>query len=98
MLGIDVIRKVGPTGEFLTEEHTLKHFRQERWQPIFLNRNDPESWIKMGKTRYGDKVIKKALEVLESHQPELLPEAVQQKLNEIYNKAEKQLADIKFKA
>ncbi len=98
MMAIDVIRKVGPGGDFLSEEHTLKHFRQELWRPKFLNREDPESWIKKGKKPYGDKVNQKTLEILESHQPEQLSETTVQKLNEILTRAEKELINFKFKA
>ena len=52
-LAFDVISKVGPGGVFLAEMHTVKHFRGEIWRPKYLNRDDPESWIKKGKLSYG---------------------------------------------
>ncbi len=45
-LGIDVIRKVGPRGNFLAEEHTCLHFRDEVWVPELLDRSSWENWLK----------------------------------------------------
>lgn len=97
-LGMDVIQKVGPSGEFLAEEHTLKHFRSELWMPKYLNRKDIESWLKKGKRSYNEIVIEKTLEILKTHQPEPLSEEILQSLNKIYEKAEKFLIDFQFKA
>lgn len=33
MMGLDTIHKVGPGGNYLTEDHTLRHFRSEIWRP-----------------------------------------------------------------
>jgi trimethylamine--corrinoid protein Co-methyltransferase len=46
MMAVDVIRSVGPGGNFLTVKHTQTHFRQELWQPNFLNRDSPETWAR----------------------------------------------------
>lgn len=98
MIGMDVIQKVGPGGNFLTEKHTLKHFRQELWQPKFLNRDNPETWSKKGSKTYGERVTQKAVQILGTHQPELLPEEVSQKIDAIVRKAETALADMGFAA
>jgi trimethylamine--corrinoid protein Co-methyltransferase len=97
-LALDVIRQVGPGGNYLAEEHTLKNFRQHLWKPHFMNRTDPEGWkVKGGKT-YGEVVIRKTLQILETHQPEPLEAEVQEKINEIVRKAEKELKGKHFKA
>lgn len=96
-LAIDIIRKVGQSGDFLSEEHTIKHFREELWRPKYFNRDDPETWIKKGKKDYREIVIQIALNILETHQPEPLIEKIQQKIDEIYVNAEKELTDTDFK-
>ncbi|MFX1514281.1 MAG: trimethylamine methyltransferase family protein [Promethearchaeota archaeon] len=97
-MALDVIRDVGPGGEYLTEKHTLKHFREEIWIPKFLNRDDPMSWINKRRTNYGEKVKQKTLEILKTHHPDPLAEGVIQKINKVANKAEKELMDIQFVA
>lgn len=98
MIGMDVIRKVGPGGSYLAERHTLKHFRQEQWRPKFLNRDNLEAWAKRGSKTYGERVSQKALEILETHRPDPLPRDVGQKIDEIARKAETALGDMEFVA
>jgi len=43
-LAFDVIREVGPQGQFLSHEHTCKHFRSEFYQPVLSDRNNPVQW------------------------------------------------------
>ena len=95
-MGLDVIRQVGPGGQFLSVMHTKAHFREEIWQPKFLNRDDPEAWSKKGKRRYEELVTRKALEILESHHPEPLPEGVRQQIDAIIGAAAKGLAELQF--
>ena len=44
-LGLDVIRKTGPGGNYLAEDHTFEHFRSELWFPQLLDRNYWEGWL-----------------------------------------------------
>ncbi|MEE8391297.1 MAG: trimethylamine methyltransferase family protein [Anaerolineae bacterium] len=97
-IGIDVIRKVGPAGSFLTQRHTADHYRQELWQPKFSNRATPKAWMKRGSQSYEEVVTRKALEILETYQAEPLPEDIRQKLDEISVKAQETLTDTQFVA
>jgi len=95
-IGLDVIRDVGPGGQFLTVMHTKTHFTEELWQPKYLNRDSPQAWAACGGQTYEEVVTQKAIEILETYQPEPLPEEVQARLNEIASKAEAELADLQF--
>lgn len=97
-IGMDVIRQVSPGGNFLAEDQTLRLHRQEHWRPRFLNRDNPETWMKKGSKTYGEIVTQKAIEILETHKPEPLPDDVCQILDEIAKKAEKALAEKHFMA
>jgi len=63
-----------------------------------MNRDNPETWSKKGSKTYGERVTQKALQILGTHQPELLPEEVGQKINEIARKTEKELESMQFAA
>ena len=97
-ISLDVIQEVGPGGSFVTQRHTANHFRQELWQPKHLNRDTPKSWAREGSKSYEETVTQKALDILETHQPEPLPEDVQRKVNRIAKRAEKELANVRFVA
>ncbi len=96
-IGIDVIQKVAPGGNFLAEDQTLHLHRQEHWRPRFLNRDYPEVWMEKGSKTYGETMTQVAIEILENHTPERLPENVCRRLGEIAKKAEASLADKHFK-
>jgi trimethylamine--corrinoid protein Co-methyltransferase len=98
MLALDLIRVVGPGGDYLAQKHTAQHFRNELWQPQHLNRDNPETWASKGGLRYGERVRQKALEILSTHQPKPLPAAIANRLNEIAARAETELAKLQFTA
>jgi trimethylamine--corrinoid protein Co-methyltransferase len=89
---------VGPGGNFLAEDQTLTLHRQEHWRPVFLNRDDPETWMTKGSKSYGEKVIRKTIEILESHRSEPLPDDVRQTIDEMARRAEQSLAGRFIKA
>ena len=71
-LANDVINTVGPRGDYLGEEHTLKHFR-ENFFPKMLNRGNHEQWVSAGSLSLGDKANRKVLNIISEHKPEPLP-------------------------
>jgi trimethylamine--corrinoid protein Co-methyltransferase len=97
-MAVDVIRDVGPGGNFLAQAHTRTHFRQEIWQPKLLNRDSPRAWAKKGGKRYEEVVVQKTREILQTHEPEPLPEDIQRKMDEIITKATEELTGMQFVA
>ncbi len=89
-LALDVINKVGPGGIFLSEKHTLKHFR-ERWISRLSDIYSFETWEKGG-SKPIDKVAKeKVKQILTTHKPEPIPEDVEKEISQILNRAEAEL-------
>ncbi|MEE4262123.1 MAG: trimethylamine methyltransferase family protein [Desulfobacteraceae bacterium] len=86
-LALDVIKQVGPGGNFLQEKHTLDFFRQEHWQPGIFNRKNLPNWIKGGRKKADDRLLEKAREILATHQPEPLAPRVKNELDRIWEKA-----------
>jgi trimethylamine--corrinoid protein Co-methyltransferase len=83
---LDVIEKVGPGGHFLTEDHTLKHFRSETWIPKLIDRNNFQKWVEEGKTTLSERVNLHVKEILETHQPEPLDHSLLKELQKMANK------------
>ncbi len=92
-IGMEVIRRVGPGGNFLTEEQTLELHREEHWRPKFLNRDNPETWMKKGSKSYGETVTQKAIEILETHEPEPLPDKILRTIDGIVKGADRFLVE-----
>jgi trimethylamine--corrinoid protein Co-methyltransferase len=67
-LAVDVVDRVGPGGEFLTDEHTYKHFR-ENWFPTLEDRGNYDAWLASGCKTMKERVNARARAILETHQP-----------------------------
>jgi trimethylamine--corrinoid protein Co-methyltransferase len=96
LMGLDVIRAVGPGGNYLAEEHTLKYYRSELWRPKISNRDDPDTWLQKGGKTFGERLIEDTLAILESHVPEPLPEGVLANIDAIVHKAEEAFKEFYF--
>lgn len=88
-LALDVIRQVGPGGNFLQQKHTLDFFKQEHWQPGIFNRKNLPNWIKDGQKKTDDKLLEKAREILATHQPEALAADIKKELDRIWEDAQR---------
>ncbi len=84
-LALEVIHQVGPGGDFLTARHTLSHFR-ELWQPALMSRQRMDDWVSAGSRTLGERLRDKTMAVLDSHQPEPLPDSVKEEIAYILNK------------
>jgi trimethylamine---corrinoid protein Co-methyltransferase len=71
-LAVDTIRQVGPGGDFLSSRHTAKHVRTAQWRPTIINRQSYVRWQEEGGLDLREKARRKALKLLETHQPEPL--------------------------
>jgi trimethylamine--corrinoid protein Co-methyltransferase len=90
-VAMEVIRQVGPGGNFLMEDHTVRYLREELWQPELSNRDNAEAWREKGGKGYGEIVTQKAKEILRAPKTEPLPESTLQRLAEIAGRAEADL-------
>ena len=85
-MALDVIDQVGPGGHFLSEEHTLKHFRRN-WFPTLLDRSSYSTWSEGGMPSLGARAAALARELLEKHKPTPLPVDVADRLAVIIARA-----------
>ncbi len=83
-LAFDVIRQVGPRGDFFGEKHTLRHFRREQFMPGLIVRDKYETWEAGGSKRAEERARDRAREILATHQPDPLPDEVVRELDAIY--------------
>jgi len=62
---LDVIDRVGPGGHFLSDQHTVRHCR-DNWQPQILDRNNREKWETEGEQDLGDRAAARVRAILDS--------------------------------
>lgn len=75
-LAVDVTRGVGISGDFLSHEHTLKHFHNEFFEPSVLLRKKRDAW-----KSHGSKPLQ---EVTEAKADELIAKPIQSMLTEAH--------------
>ena len=78
-LPLDLIERVGPRGTYISEKHTLKHFRKF-WAPKIFDR----SVTKGEGVKDCEELLKeRTIKLLETHQPKPLPEDVVKELRKV---------------
>ena len=75
-LAVDVVRDVGPGGDFLSHRQTAKQVRKAQWRPTILNRQGHVRWQEEGGLDLKEKARLKALKLLAEHEPAPLDEAM----------------------
>jgi trimethylamine--corrinoid protein Co-methyltransferase len=87
-LAVDVIDRVGPGGNFLADDHTMNHYRQEHWQPRLMDRWNYETWVTQGKKTMADRVRERTREILSTHQAPEVSKDLKKRIGSILSTAE----------
>ena len=95
-LAMDVIRDVGPAGEFITHEHTYNNFKKLS-NPKMMDRDNRENWEAAGSPDIAELAFEKSQDILKNYQPEPRSEKVQKELDSIYAEYEQKVAERKAK-
>jgi trimethylamine--corrinoid protein Co-methyltransferase len=91
-LAVDVIHSVGPSKDFLAQEHTLKHMRSHS-NPELIDRNGMETWQASGATDSYQRAREKTRDILQNHQPKPLPQKVLADIRSLITETEGELGD-----
>jgi trimethylamine--corrinoid protein Co-methyltransferase len=89
-LAVDVIREIGPGGNFLIHPHTLAGMRSQSDVEL-MDRRMRANWEKEGSTTAYERAVEKARWILENHRPEPLSEEVLREIRSIVEDEERRL-------
>lgn len=95
-ISMDVIRKVGPQGQFLSTPHTVKNYKTEHWFPELTNRYPLAYWEKTGKQTLAAKAIERTQSILKDHKVKPLGGGVQETLDAMRGETVGKLQRISF--
>lgn len=91
-LAADVVQSVGPCGSFLTEDHTVRHFRHELWIPHPMWTRDVWAvWENKGRQTMADRMRDRVQELLAAQHVEPLEEGLSGELDRIVAAAAREL-------
>lgn len=93
-LAVDLISKVGPFNQFITEKHTFQHMR-EMSQPALIDRRVREKWKSAGGQTMHEKALDKARDILKTHKPDPLPDAARSEMTSIIENIEAEIQEEK---
>jgi len=82
-LGLEALARVGPGGNFLSDDHTLKYFKSEYYRPRIFNRGTREIWQSQGANDLNENARQRAKTILREHKPAPLPDDVVKELDSI---------------
>lgn len=81
-LAMDEILRIGFSGNYLAEKHTVKNFRREHYIPRLAVREPYEAWVTSGSRSALDAAREQVRSILEKHTPNDLQPAVEKALVE----------------
>jgi trimethylamine---corrinoid protein Co-methyltransferase len=85
-LALEVIHQVGPGGEYMSNEHTLRHFR-DMWMPTLFSRQRMSEWIASGSLRLGQRLQDRTIAIMEAHTPQPLPDTTREEIRYLLNQS-----------
>ena len=88
-LAVEDIAAVGPFGDFLSLEATMRHMREQS-MPKYLDRRVREDWKERGGSDLYERAKVAALEIIESHKPEPLDADVAKQIRAIVEAADRE--------
>jgi trimethylamine--corrinoid protein Co-methyltransferase len=92
-LALELIAEVAPEGDFLSHEHTVRHFREELWSPgPPWTRQPYEGWLEGGGKDMGERAAEKVDLILETHTPPPIDPALAREIDRIVEAARRELA------
>ena len=78
-LAFDLIKQVGPGGNFVTAKHTRRFMRSEHYQPSVSDRNSREEWEARGGKTTWERAAERVNEIMDNHNYNL-PSAIRQQI------------------
>ena len=88
-LALDVIKEV-KMGEFVSNKHTTDNFKKIQSNSDLINRQARDAWLASGGKDLTQAAYERAVQILETHQPEPLTEEQAAYVRKVVEDAEKE--------
>jgi len=93
-LGLDVINTVvSEGGTFLSQEHTVRHFRKELWFPTLLDRQFWQAWRDDNAKDMMTRCIEKKNMILKNHRPKPIDDDTEKEIRKVLSYAINELIE-----
>ena len=93
-LALDIIKKVGPSGTYIMEAHTLEHFKKEQYISGIVDQDQRATWEESGKKGMLERAREQACSIISEHRPRELDPSLAKELDDyVKMAAERDLDD-----
>ncbi len=82
-LALDATARVRPGGGYLSDDHTLEHWRSAQWHPDLVDRDRHDEWVERGRQDMFTRANERARKILGEHEVPPLPEEAEGVIEEI---------------
>ncbi len=82
-LAVEAIKRVGFTGNYMTDPTTMSYLRSDYHQPRVLNRVSRQTWEQQGRPDANARARERVLELMQSHEPPPLDEGLARELQDV---------------
>ena len=93
-LAVDIIKQVGAAGEFVSQRHTFDNFRRVQSTTSLIDRRMRGAWLSDGAKDFTQRAYEKAIDILENHKPDPLPDGAAETIRSIVKGAEDEIGGI----
>lgn len=90
LMAADVISAVGAGGNFLGEDHTLKHLRQDHHRSLLLKPKTRDKWVAEGSKGIRQVAKEQALGLLAKHETNPLDEKMDKEIDSLISRVKKE--------
>jgi trimethylamine--corrinoid protein Co-methyltransferase len=90
---LDDIRRVGPEGNYLTEDSTLEYFKEEHFIPKVTDRKQLDTWKSTGRKSIAENASEAVNRILSQHQPRQLDPKLAEELDAYVEGVKKRSTD-----
>jgi len=87
-LALDVVEELGPEGDYLSHDHTYRHFKDAYYSKL-ADRQIHSAWEADGSTTMAERAALKVEAILENHKPEPLSDEIKKALRKKLNFSKK---------
>ncbi len=91
-LAVEVVSTVGPAGNYLSEDHTVRHFRHELWLPgPAWTREVWGAWESGGRSSMADRANDRVRQILATNKLEPMDEKMSREIDRVVEAARREL-------
>lgn len=87
-LAVDVIKQVGPGGEFVSQQHTFKNFKAVQSISTLIDRRNRSDWERLGAHGICEKANEIACDLYDNYKPSPLADSIKKQIRDIVNESE----------